>query len=109
MGRKIRVWWPAQESFFEALITGFDSDRAKSVRVQYHKGEEEGLDPSKVVWDFISKGKFLQHGSCITNLSRGSPLLPILLPTYCCYHEVHRLCLFKLETEMLTSLDCDKF
>ncbi|XP_019262882.1 PREDICTED: nipped-B-like protein isoform X2 [Nicotiana attenuata] len=52
VGLKVKVWWPHDRSFYEGVISAFDSGKRKHT-VSYDDGETEVLNLRKERWEFI--------------------------------------------------------
>ncbi|TMX05362.1 hypothetical protein EJD97_023576 [Solanum chilense] len=52
VGRKIRVWWPLDELFYEGTVSNYDSSR-KKFTVDYTDGETEKLNLLKERWELV--------------------------------------------------------
>ncbi|XP_016462872.2 sister chromatid cohesion protein PDS5 homolog C isoform X2 [Nicotiana tabacum] len=52
VGLKVKVWWPYDRSFYEGVISAFDSGKRKHT-VSYDDGETEVLNLRKERWEFI--------------------------------------------------------
>ncbi|XP_009790619.1 sister chromatid cohesion protein PDS5 homolog C-like isoform X2 [Nicotiana sylvestris] len=52
VGLKVKVWWPHDRSFYEGVISAFDSGKRKHT-VSYDDGEIEVLNLRKERWEFI--------------------------------------------------------
>lgn len=52
IGRRVKVWWPMDEVFYDGAIYSYDPVRKKH-RVLYTDGEEELLDLSTEIFNFV--------------------------------------------------------
>ncbi|XP_055832833.1 sister chromatid cohesion protein PDS5 homolog C-like isoform X1 [Solanum dulcamara] len=52
VGKKIKVWWPLDERFYEGMASNYDSKK-KKFTVDYTDGETEKLDLSKEIWELV--------------------------------------------------------
>lgn len=50
VGKRVRVWWPAERAFFAGKVESFDADRLRH-RVSYDDGDEEWLNMAKERWE----------------------------------------------------------
>ncbi|KAL5560992.1 hypothetical protein UlMin_030739 [Ulmus minor] len=66
VGKRIKVYWPLDKSWYEGSVKAFDKDAGKHL-VQYDDGEEESLDlgSEKVEWieDSVKRFRRLRRGS----------------------------------------------
>ncbi|KZV46227.1 muscle M-line assembly protein unc-89 [Dorcoceras hygrometricum] len=60
VGRKVKVWWPLDEMFYEGKVTSFDHSK-KTHRVDYDDGETEILDLTKEHWEVIDDNNSSSH------------------------------------------------
>lgn len=52
VGRKIKVWWPADDQFYRGVITGFDLELKKH-KVEYIDGDQENLYLRTERWEIV--------------------------------------------------------
>ncbi|KAG5601581.1 hypothetical protein H5410_032951 [Solanum commersonii] len=52
VGKKIKVWWPLDELFYEGTVSNYDSSR-KRFTVNYTDGETEKLNLLKERWELV--------------------------------------------------------
>ncbi|CAN6721961.1 unnamed protein product [Malus baccata var. baccata] len=53
VGSKIKVWWPKDRTFYEGVVTYFDSAKKKH-KVSYTDGDVETLNLKKERWEFVA-------------------------------------------------------
>ncbi|KAF4364558.1 hypothetical protein G4B88_012140 [Cannabis sativa] len=68
VGKKIKVYWPLDESWYEGFVKSFDKDQGKHL-VQYDDAEEELLDLAKEKIEWVK-----QSAKKLKRLRRGSSL-----------------------------------
>ncbi|KAF3450964.1 hypothetical protein FNV43_RR07053 [Rhamnella rubrinervis] len=61
VGRKIKVWWPMDKTFYEGVIHSFDPVKKKH-KVSYVDGDEETLNLKKQRWELIGDHASLDEG-----------------------------------------------
>ncbi|KAL3721148.1 hypothetical protein ACJRO7_005898 [Eucalyptus globulus] len=60
IGRRIKVWWPLDEMFYDGLIQSYDP-LMKKHKVLYDDGDKETLNLEKERWDFIEDDLPVEH------------------------------------------------
>ncbi|KAL7165971.1 hypothetical protein ACSBR2_036774 [Camellia fascicularis] len=53
IGKKVKVWWPDDDMFYEGVIDGFDPVKKKH-NVSYTDGDEEILNLRNERWELVS-------------------------------------------------------
>ncbi|XP_076937264.1 sister chromatid cohesion protein PDS5 homolog A-like, partial [Bidens hawaiensis] len=54
VGKRIKVWWPMDKTFYKGVVKSFDRNKKKHV-VLYDDGDTEVLDLEKERWELIEK------------------------------------------------------
>ena len=50
VGRRLKVWWPADEAWYSGGVASYDGERHA---IQYDDGDEEAVDLSKEKFEFL--------------------------------------------------------
>ncbi|KAL3623361.1 hypothetical protein CASFOL_032177 [Castilleja foliolosa] len=76
VGRRVKVWWPLDQMFYEGEITLFDHLN-KRHKVTYDDGESESLDLAEECWLFLDKElktDITQSASTVTEVFSNVPI-----------------------------------
>ncbi|KFK29743.1 hypothetical protein AALP_AA7G173100 [Arabis alpina] len=56
VGSRIRVWWPLDKAYYEAVVYSYDSSKRRHL-VHYDDGEQEILNLQKQKWYFVDESE----------------------------------------------------
>ncbi|XP_051135633.1 sister chromatid cohesion protein PDS5 homolog A-like isoform X2 [Andrographis paniculata] len=76
VGRKIKIWWPLDNRYYEGIVESFKSKHRKH-EIRYNDGEVEVLKLDEEKWEFLTKDRkakdfSLSKGSCLKKESLSS-------------------------------------
>ncbi|GJR63363.1 phospholipase-like protein [Tanacetum coccineum] len=76
VGKKIKVWWPADKKYYQGVVKSFDC-RKKRHKVLYDDGEEELLDLKQEQWELAEMASRLSTFEVkLLNAGKGLLIFP---------------------------------